>query len=75
MAASTIICKNAAKRCIEIIEFANETLATLLGSYLLTVRQTLPNYAIIRRAVLSNLEVAFHFVHASSIDGQEAWKA
>lgn len=44
-AASMIICKNAARRCIEIVESANDALAAPLCSYLLTVRRTLPNYA------------------------------
>jgi len=44
-AASMIICKNAARRCIEIVESTNDVLTAPLCSYLLTVRQTLPNYA------------------------------
>lgn len=40
-AASMIICKNAARRCIEIVESANGVLAAPLCSYLLTVRSDL----------------------------------
>lgn len=36
--ASMIICKNAAKRCIEIVQSANDILAVPLCSYLLIVR-------------------------------------
>lgn len=43
-AASMIICKNAARRCIEIAESANDALAVPLCSYLLMVRLTSPNY-------------------------------
>jgi hypothetical protein len=40
-AASMIICKNAAKRCIEIVRTVDDVLSVLLCSYLFTVSKTL----------------------------------
>jgi len=67
-AASMIICKNAARRCIEIVESASDVLTAPLCSYLLTVRQTLPNYASSFSSILSNSETHFRFVCISSSD-------
>ena len=67
-AASMIICKNAARRCIETVESANDVLTAPLCSYLFMVRQTLPNYASSFSSILSNPETHFRFIRVSSSD-------
>ena len=70
-AASVIICKNAAKCCIEIVESTSDVLDALLYSYLLTVRRASPTIRTLLRYILPSIEVRFRIIHFSCLDVPE----
>ena len=63
-AASMIICKHAARRCIEIVESAHGILTVPLHSYLLMVCQSLPNYVNLFFELFSRIQKS---IFASSV--------
>lgn len=67
-AASMIICKNAAKRCIDIVQSANDVLTAPLCSYLLTVRYACQTTWIFSQTILifPNSEIHFCLIHVSA---------